>query len=107
MSYLDEFFDKRKAQKKLTPEQQEKEREKVLEDQRQKALNFKKFFGAEHGKEVMLDLMNKFYLGTPETESPIVMARAAGRRDVVEYLLNRANVSMEQLDRILKGDFTI
>lgn len=104
-SYLEEFFDRLKAQKRLTPEEQEKAKQRALEEQRQKAINFKKFFGDEAGREVMLDLMNKFFISTPETESPIVLARLAGRRDVVEYLLGRANVKMEELDKILKGEF--
>ncbi len=105
MSYLGDFFDQRKAAKKLSPEEQKKADEQALQDQRQRIINYKKFFGEEHGRTVMLDLMNRFYISTPETTDHLAMARAIGRRDVVEYLLTRANVSMEQLDKILKGEF--
>jgi hypothetical protein len=49
--------------------------------------------------------MNKFYINSPDTNDPIALAKSIGRREVVEYLLTRANVSMEQLDKILKGEF--
>lgn len=106
MSYLDEFFDKRKALKKLTPEELKKEDDQRLADQRQKLINYKKFFGEPHGREVMLDLMNRFHVlaGNPGVDA-ISIARAEGQREVVLYLLSRANVSMEQLDKILKGEF--
>lgn len=103
MSYLEDLF--KHERRKSTSEQSKKEVEKNLHEQRQKVINYKKFFGEEHGKEVMLDIMNRFYMHTPETTDPVALARAVGRRDVIEYLLARANVSVEQLDKILKGEF--
>ena len=49
---------------------------KRLEDQRQKAISFKRFFGTEEGREVMFDLMNKFYLinPLPDTNDPMDLA---------------------------------
>lgn len=92
------YLGKRKA------EADEKRR---LEDQRQKAIAFKKFFGTDEGKEVMTDLMNKFYVlnSLPRLPDGRVDPVAEGQRDVVLYLLNRANVDVATLDRILKGEF--
>jgi hypothetical protein len=85
----------------------EADEKKRLEDQRQKAICFKQFFGTEQGREVMTDLMNKYYIlnPLPETEDALALARAEGKRDVVLYLLGRARVDLADLDRILKGEF--
>ena len=108
MSYLDDFFDKRKAQRQPTPEQKANVVQKDLEAQRQKAINFKKYFGSDDGREVMLDIMNKYYVLSPlpRLADGHVDEVAEGQREVVLYILNRANVTMEDLDRILKGDFS-
>lgn len=107
MSYLEEFFDKRKLQKKPSVDEQKKIDEKNLAEQRERIIKYKKFFGDEHGKSVMLDLMNKFHILSPlpKTGDVLELARAEGNREVVLYLLNRANVSLEQLDKILRGEF--
>lgn len=111
MSYLEDFWDQRAkaraARSGKTQEQIKAEEEKFLAEQRQKAINYKKFFGEEFGRSVMLDLMNKHHVLSPlpDTSDPLAMARAEGRREVVLDLLQRANVSMEQLDKMLKGDF--
>lgn len=106
-NYLEEFFDARKAKKQLSPEEKLKAEKKGLEDQRQRIINFKKFFGEDHGKSVMIDLMNKFHVlgDLPRLPDGSIDPVAEGHRQVVVYLLKRANVSVEQLDRILKGDF--
>lgn len=111
MSYLDDFWDQRRKLREskaaLSPEQKKAAEERLLSDQRQKAINYKKFFGEEFGRSVMLDLMNKHHVlsSLPDTSDPLALARAEGRREVVLELLQRANVSMEQLDKMLKGDF--
>lgn len=110
MSYLDDFFDGRKKLRqsgKSALEVQQAEA-KLLSDQRERILNYKKFFGEAHGKEVMIDLMNKFYILSPlpESSDPLALARAEGKREVVLYLLSRANMDMNQLDKILKGEFS-
>lgn len=106
MSLYDDFK-KLRSQKRLSPEQQLKEDERNASEQRQKLISYKKFFGEPHMREVMLDLMNKYYVLTklPETTDLITLARAEGKREVVLDLLTRANVSMEQLDKLLKGEF--
>jgi hypothetical protein len=107
VSYLEKFFDQRKTKAKLTPEDQKKADAQNLAEQRQRIINYKKFFGDEHGRHVMLDLMNKYYILSPlpQTSDALEMARAEGKREVVLDLLSRANVSMDQLDKILKGEF--
>lgn len=110
MSYLDDFFDKRKAVRAakaaLTPEQAKMLEEKMVVEQRQKAINYKKFFGEEHGRAVMLDLMNKYHVLTPiDDPDPRLAAFKEGQRSVILDLLARANLSIEQLDKILKGEF--
>jgi hypothetical protein len=108
MSYLDDFFDRRRsAGKGASAEDRRKATGQALLEQRDKALSFKKYFGTPDGQAVMLDLMNKFHVlnELPETDSPVVLARAEGARSVVIYLLKRAKVSMDDLDKILKGEF--
>lgn len=110
MSYLDDFFDARKkareSQALLSSEQKKALDEKLLIEQREKAVNYKRFFGEAHGKAVMLDLMNRYHILTPITDQdPSWRAYKEGQRSVVLDLLGRANVSMEQLDKILKGEF--
>ena len=101
MSYLEDVLDGRKKKKQGLLD------EKNLTEQRQKIIAFKKFFGEEHGRSVMLDLMNRFYVlqELPETSDPMAMARAEGSRDVVLYLLKRANTDVAKLDEIMKGNF--
>lgn len=111
MSYLDDFFERRKALRQNSGgksfEDLRKAESQMLADQRERVVNFKKFFGEEHGRSVMLDLMNKFHILTPlpDTSDPLALARAEGKRDVVLYLLERANTDMAQLDEIMKGNF--
>jgi hypothetical protein len=110
-SYIEDFWAaRRKAREEkaqLTPEQRKLEEEKICSDQRQKAISYKKFFGEDHHKAVMLDLMNRYFVLTPlpRLASGEVDPVAEGQRSVVLDLLSRANVSMEQLDKILKGEF--
>lgn len=106
MSYLDDFFDRRKSAKVLSPEERAKQNQKNLEEQRQRAINYKKYFGEDHGKAVMFDLMNKYHVLSPLPRllDGSVDPVAEGQRSVVLDLLVRANVNMEQLDRLLKGE---
>lgn len=107
MSFFDDLFARQRAGGKLSPEEQRKAQKQNLEDQRQRIINFKRFFGEDHGRAVMLDIMNKFHILTPlpKTAEPMELARAEGQREVVLYLLSRANMSVERLDEILKGNF--
>ena len=89
--------------KKKTDTQEE--RNNVL---RQKIISFKKFFGTDEGREVMLDLMNKFYIlnPLPVEMSEFERGRAEGKRDTVLYMLSLSNTDMARLDKIMRGDFT-
>ena len=106
-SYLEAFFYRRKMAPQLTPDQKARELEKNLQEQRQKLIDYKKYFGEPHGRTVMLDLMNKFNIMTPLPKSgdPLELARAEGNREVVLYLLRCANTNIEQLDKIMRGEF--
>ncbi len=83
------------------------DQKKNLEDQRQRVIAFKKFFGTEHGQSVMTDLMNKYHVlnDMPVLDSEYERGRAEGKRDVVLYLLKQARTTIEDLDRLLKGEF--
>jgi len=108
MSLYDYLESRRKqAHNAQSAEERKKLDEKNLQIQRDKALAFKKYFGSKDGQEVMLDLMNRFHVlnELPETDSIIALSRAEGARDVVVYLLKRAKVSMDDLDKILRGEF--
>jgi hypothetical protein len=108
VSYLEDFFDRRKSirQSGKNAEQVLKEDQKLLHEQRERFLNYKKFFGEPHGQEVMMDLMNKFHVLTPLPQGDaLTLARAEGKREVVLYLLSRANMDIAQLDKLLKGEF--
>lgn len=104
MSYLDDFWDQRKKireeKAQLTPEQKKVVEEKALVEQRERLINYKKFFGEAHGRQVMLDLMNKYLLSPGNPACP-----HCAQKEMVVGLLGRANVNVEQLDKILKGEF--
>lgn len=76
--------------------------------QRQKIISFKQFFGTPQGQEVMLDLMNKFYILTPLPDAVLEFDRgvAEGKRQAVLYLLSQAHMDMAAFDKVLKGDFS-
>ena len=106
MSFLDDVLD---ARKKLpTAKEKEELLKKQIAEQRQKLINFKKFFGEEAGRGVMLDLMNRFHIITkiPDVGDAIKIARLEGQRDVVLYLLEQSNIDVEKFDNILKGNFS-
>lgn len=75
---------------------------------RQKVIAFKRFFGSEHGREVMLDLMNKYYMlnPIPKLDSEFERGRCEGGRDAVLYILSLAQTDLAHLEKIIKGDFT-
>lgn len=86
----------------------ERDQAKISEDQRQKVISYKKFFGSPEGQEVMLDLMNRFYILTPLPQAGAEFERgiAEGKRQAVLHLLGQAHMDMAQFDRVLKGDFS-
>lgn len=92
----------------LGEKRQAKDEAARSEQLRQKVIAFKNFFGSDFGREVMLDLMNRFHILTPlpSEGSEFEKGRAEGKRDAVLYLLSQAHMDMGRFDKVLKGDFT-
>ena len=69
-----DLFGNKKAQKRLSPDEEAKLHQTLASEQRQRILNYKKFFGEEHGRQVMIDLMNRYHVLTPlpDTTDPII-----------------------------------
>lgn len=70
------------------------------ESLRQKIIAYKKVFGTPEGKEVLFDLCNRFHIlnghgGDPHKE---------GQRSVVLDILGNTHRSMEEFDKLLKGE---
>lgn len=76
-----------------------------VEADRQKAILYKRLFGSPEGKEVLIDLMNRFYVLNPlPFTDALLLARAEGHRVVILDLLSRAHVNIEELDKLLRGE---
>lgn len=76
------------------------------EQDRQRAVNYKRFFGSPEGRDVLFDLMNRYHILNPSPgKDAHELAVAEGQRRVVLYILSQANVDLVQLDKILKGEF--
>ncbi len=76
-------------------------------DDRQKIIEYKKFFSSEEGKSILFDLMNRYYVLNPlptDGRTEFQVARAEGQRTVVIDILTRCNVDMAQFDKLLKGE---
>lgn len=77
-----------------------KKNEEAAESFRQKVITYKKVFGTPEGKEVLFDLCNRFHVlnghgGDPHKE---------GQRSVVLEILGNTHRSMEDFDKLLKGE---
>jgi len=70
------------------------------EADRQKVINYKKFFSSEDGKDVIIDLMDKYYILHSHDGSIF----SEGQRSVVLYILKQANMDMVMFDKLLKGE---
>jgi hypothetical protein len=87
-------------------EQDEFLRRKAEED-RQKAILYKRVFCSDDGKQVLLDLMNRYFFmrftipaGHTASEGAVL---EKGRREVVEDIMARANLDVNKLDELMKG----
>ena len=85
-----------------------KKPEDKSEADRQKVIAFKKFFGTDEGRAVMIDLMNRYYIlnPMPKLDSEYERGRCEGQRDAVLHMLGLANTDLALFEKILKGDFT-
>jgi hypothetical protein len=61
---------------------------------------YKQAFGTEQGKQVLFDLMDKFHVLNSHKGD----AFSEGQRSVVLHIMSRANLNLQSLDAILKGD---
>lgn len=74
----------------------------AAEDQRQKAIAYKRVFGTEEGRTVLFDLLNRYHVLNP---MPVAgLERAEGQRSVVIDILTRCHVDIAQLDKLLRGE---
>lgn len=74
--------------------------EEKSEADRQKMIAYKQTFGSAQGREVLIDLMNRYYVLTSHNGKK----REEGQRSVVLDIMTRANVDMVQFDKLLKGE---
>lgn len=76
-----------------------------IEGHRQKLIRYKKFFHSDEGREVLVDLMDRFSLVfSAKVKDGFTSDRVLGQNDVVAYILGNAEYPMEQFDKIVKGD---
>lgn len=73
------------------------------ETTRQRAINYKRFFSSQEGKEILFDLMNRYHILNSHGGD----ALKEGQRSVVLYILSEAHVDLDQLDKILKGELNV
>lgn len=72
---------------------------KEKREARERLVRFKRAFSSPEGKEVLLDLMNHFYILRPHDGDPY----KEGQRSVVLFILNQAKVKIEDYDKLLEG----
>ena len=82
-----------------------KAEEARIEAQRQKFILYKQVFGTPQGKEVIIDLMDKFFILNPlpsgtEWERGV----AEGKRQCALFVVSQVNMDLAALDKIIKGD---
>lgn len=78
------------------------------EADKQKIIAFKKFFAENEGREIFIDLMNRFHVlnPTPKADCDFDRGVAEGQRRVVLHIMNLFYTDLAQFEKILKGDFT-
>lgn len=67
---------------------------------REKVISYKNFFGDDHGKAVLFDLMNKFHVLNTHSGD----AFKEGQRSVVLWIMQQTHCDLAQLDKILRGE---
>lgn len=73
------------------------EAEQVLRDL---VIQYKRVFGTEEGKAVLMDLMNRFHILNTHSGD----ALKEGQRSVVLHILSQTSVNLAALDQMLKGE---
>lgn len=70
------------------------------ETDRQRIINYKKFFLSPEGKDVLFDLMNRYHI----LNSHAGDAFKEGQRSVVLHILKETNTDLAVLDKLLRGE---
>ena len=70
-----------------------------MRKRRQLVIVYKQAFVTSQGKEVLLDLMNRFHM----LNSHKGEAFAEGQRSVVLHIIREMNIDMDALDKLMKG----
>lgn len=73
--------------------------DQALTRQKNRIQLYKRVFGTKEGKEILLDLMNRFYIND-NFEGDI----GEGKRRVVSFILKQAKYKIDDLDRLMAGD---
>jgi hypothetical protein len=69
-------------------------------EMRDRIIQFKRVFGSPDGKSVMYYLMDRYYVLQDHKGDPF----KEGQRSVVVEILKLCNISLQQLDEMLKGE---
>lgn len=100
MAIFESAAQRRARVDKLAAEQADKQRQKVID--------YKRWFAHPCGKEVLCDLINKFHVLNPTTgKDSREDAIQEGERRVVLYIMSKVNMDMKAFDKLLKGDFSV
>lgn len=75
-------------------------KKKIIE-QRDRMIAYKKTFNSEHGKIVLIDLINRNYVINTHRNRPD-KDHCEGQRDAVLQILHNLRITAEQLDEMLK-----
>lgn len=73
---------------------------KRAQEQRDRIVAYKRVFGADGGRDVLYDLMNRFHILNPHDGSP----GKEGERRVVLHILQQLNINLAEFDRMLKSE---
>lgn len=73
---------------------------KRSDNQRDLMVAYKQTFSSGQGREVLLDLMNRFHI----LQSHNGDLHKEGQRSVVLDILNRCHINLEEYDKLLKGE---
>lgn len=71
------------------------------EQDRQRVINYKKTFSSPEGRDVMFDLLNRFHVLNSHGGDP----RKEGQREVALYIMHQCHIDLDQLDKLLRGEF--
>lgn len=69
-------------------------------EQRERLISYQRLFKTADGKDVIYDLMNRFHILNSHKGDAFM----EGQRSAVLYILNNCSISIEALDKMLKGE---